>query len=661
MSIKILNTETVSRIAAGEVIERPASIIKELVENSIDAGSTSITIEIREGGIDYIRVTDNGHGIAPDDVRLAFMNHATSKLQNGDMLTDIRTLGFRGEALPSIAAVSKVEMRTRIRNSETGIEIKVEGGNYIKMNEVGCAEGTSVTVRDLFYNLPARRAFLKRPATEAGAASDIVTKLILGNPQVSIRFINNGRTVYHSFGDNKMETAALAVMGRDIAASMKEIDAYEGAFRISGLIGIGELARPNRSMQYFFINGRTVKCGLLTAALEQAAKERVGIGMHPICALHVRIPAASVDVNVHPSKLEVRFRDEVSFRSTAESLLIKELSKGDAMLDINHLVEEKNQLIDKLSESVDLSVKKETTELSAEEKLAFAKEYAAKQGVELKADEDYFAAMRRPVPEHSPFLLKESECEKKAETSEEDTRSPEAINDPVRSETVQIVHSGHTEDHPISVQADSLISTVGNDENCLLKSDLKPKYRVIGIVLHTYLLLEALGSLIIIDQHAAHERILFERFKKQMDLGIASQKLLIPIIISMTQREIAVIEENSAILEEVGYEVSRFGEREISVRAVPMILGKADYKALFAEMIDDLIKLKDVQMSERIKELVSFSCRKAIKGGDPLSDAEVEALVDTMLESGAPPTCPHGRPVAKVITGRELEKMFWRV
>ena len=323
MPIRILDAETVSRIAAGEVVERPASIAKEMIENAIDAGSTSITVEIREGGIEYMRITDNGCGIPAEETRFAFTNHATSKLVSGDMLTDIRTLGFRGEALASIAAVAKVEMRTRTRGADSGALVRVEGGAWMGLQDIGCPEGTSITVRDLFYNVPARKAFLRKPAYEAGVVYDMVTKLMLGNPSVAIRLINNGKTVAHSYGDGKLRSAALAVLGRETATAMEEIDVSEGAFRMTGLIGLGDLARQNRSMQYFFVNGRSIRCHLLTAALEQATKERVGIGMHPICALHVRIPASAVDVNVHPSKLEVRFRDEQGFRYTAENLMMK--------------------------------------------------------------------------------------------------------------------------------------------------------------------------------------------------------------------------------------------------------------------------------------------------------------------------------------------------
>lgn len=679
MPIHILDAETVSRIAAGEVVERPASIAKEMIENAIDAGATAITVEIREGGIEYMRITDNGCGIPAGETRLAFTNHATSKLGSGDSLTDIRTLGFRGEALASIAAVSKVEMRTRTKNSQSGVLVKVEGGAFLGMQDVGCPEGTSITVRDLFYNVPARKAFLRRPAYEAGVIHDTVTRLMMGNPGVAIRLINNGKTVAHSFGDGKLRSVALAVLGRDIASAMEEISVSEGTFQLTGLIGLGDLARQNRSLQYFFINGRSIRCPLLTAALEHATKERVGIGMHPICALHVRIPATVVDVNVHPNKLEVRFRDEQSFRSTAEALLCQAL-KRDTMLDIPALIQQEEKVN---AEHEMPASQKSVLEMTTDEKLA--KIHGKDDAQKRKDEEKFFANLRstllnarttQSVRENggstyaSMLFSKPLSAQKdgSAESNVEDDAEQQI--EVLKFERTVSPSSKKSENNSEGPVANN-IPDAANAEN-IKQMDLqeirenaqsaiqKPEYRIIGVAMRTYLLLETESALIIIDQHAAHERILFEQYKTRLDLGTASQVLLTPILMHVTPREIALLEENEDVIHDAGYDVRLFGEREVRIDAVPYILGKADCKLMLGEMLDTLSELRGAQLERRLQAVIKLSCRKAVKAGDRLTNTEIESLIEEMLASGAPPTCPHGRPVARVITQSELEKMFWR-
>ena len=332
MPIRVLDPSVVGRIAAGEVVERPASVAKELIENAIDAGATAVTIDIKNGGIDSLRVTDNGCGIAPSQVALAFENHATSKLKTAEQLDDIRTLGFRGEALPSIAAVSHVEMTTREKGAASGVRLKIDGGVKKPVEEAGCPEGTTVVVRDLFYNVPVRRTFLKKPNYEGALVNDLAARMILGNSGVSFRFINNGKQVYHSFGDGSLKHALFAVYGAETAEKSVMVDASCGGMRIFGSIGVGDLAKATRAHQCFYINGRTVRCGLLTQVLEQVCKGRVTIGAYPMCALTMTLPPTGVDVNVHPNKLEVRFRDEISVRLAAENILSQAFS-GEKVLD----------------------------------------------------------------------------------------------------------------------------------------------------------------------------------------------------------------------------------------------------------------------------------------------------------------------------------------
>lgn len=333
MPIRILDATTVGKIAAGEVVERPSSIAKELVENSLDAGATSIAIELREGGISYLRVTDNGCGIPAGEVRLAFENHATSKIAKSDDLLTLRTLGFRGEALPSIAAVSKVEMQTRTKGAEQGMRALVEGGAIVSLESAGCAEGTTIVVRDLFYNVPARQAFLKKPAYEYGAVNEVVTRLALGNPKVAFRLIHNGKTIFSTYGDGNLRHAAMAVYDRETANGMLEIDEAEGGFHLYGLIGVGEFSKQTRAFECFFINGRSVRCQLIAQALEACAQGRVMVGKYPMCILNISMPPNSVDVNVHPNKLEVRFKSAYDVRRTMEALLYRAF-QGETMLSL---------------------------------------------------------------------------------------------------------------------------------------------------------------------------------------------------------------------------------------------------------------------------------------------------------------------------------------
>lgn len=646
MPIRVLDAQTISRIAAGEVVERPASIVKEMIENAIDAGATSITVEIRDGGISYIRITDNGCGIPASETRFAFTNHATSKISNGDSLTDIATLGFRGEALSSVAAVAKVEMRTRTRDADSGVIVKVEGGSWLGMSEIGCPEGTSITVRDLFYNVPARKAFLRRPQYESGAIYDTIIRQMFGNPGVSMRLLNNGKTVAHSFGDGDLRNVALAVFGRDTAQALEEVDIFEGTFRMRGLVGMGDLSRKNRSAQLFFINNRSVRCSLLTYVLEQATRERVGIGMHPLCALHITVPPASVDVNVHPSKLEIRFRDEEAFRQTAQALLDTALRKK-TLLDLPNLVQEKEK-----SAALEEASPTPTpvVDMTASEKLTRAKELLSREEDQKQADAAYYASLRSSILSMAGRHTVRSHS---SSAYEEWSRKQDSALSAPPPEELSVPSS-----QPASPSAPDVEQMPM--EPFAQEKTPSPKYRIIGVAMRTYLILETESALILIDQHAAHERILFEEYKKRVGAGTASQRLLTPILLPLSPKDIALIEENQTAVREAGYEIAPFGEREVRIDAVPFVIGKADTSLLLAEMVDTLSELKNAQMQERLQSILKLSCRKAIKAGDTLSDAEVRALVEEMLTSDAPPTCPHGRPVARAITRTELEKMFWR-
>ena len=684
MPIRILDAATIGRIAAGEVVERPASVVKELMENAIDAGATSITVDIRGGGIEYLRVTDNGCGIDPGQVRIAFENHATSKLQSADQLDDIRTLGFRGEALPSIASVSHVEMTTRTRTLDTGVRLNVDGGDNMRVKEIGCPEGTTVIVKDLFYNLPVRRAFLKKPAYEGGLVTDAVARMILGNPGVAIRFISNGTGVYHSFGDGILRHAVFAVYGRETAEQMTALDASEGGVRIFGLIGVGELAKSTRAHQAFFINGRSVRCPLLSKALEEVCRSRVTIGMVPMCALNIVIPPTSVNVNVHPNKLEVRFKDEMTMRASAERLLAKAF-EGERVLQVGPGVQAK-PVVERVAEvreivpsacvqpkrEGDRAPEPETAMPSDDAPPAVSETAVDPSGANRAGGPAAPNGQKKPSAHGRSGLatLEEINAYKALVNRELEKLGADATDEvrerrhPAWGEDYTPANAAPRPDHPSPKAADDGYSPLGMQFPGDAEKDgagERPLYRVIGVLLKTYILIEADDSLVIIDQHAAHERLQYEKYMEQLEEGRGSQQLLTPLILRLSAREMAMVNENLDALAEAGYSVEPFGETDIQIRAVPFILGKAELRPAFMDTLNALYRIRNATVDLRRAEIMQMACKSAVKGGDPLSQGEIESLIRQMLETGAPPSCPHGRPVMKSLSRRELEKMFKRI
>lgn len=667
MQIRILDAATVGRIAAGEVVERPSSVVKELMENAIDAGATSITVEMRGGGIDYLRVTDNGCGIEPTQVRLAFENHATSKLQNAEQLDDIRTLGFRGEALPSIASVSHVEMTTRARGQQTGVKLNIDGGQDLRVREAGCPEGTTIVVKDLFYNIPVRRAFLKKPGYESGLVSDTVSKMILGNPGVSVRFINNGTNAFHSFGDGKLRHAVFAVYGKETAEKMVEVDAAEGGARLYGLIGVGELAKSTRAHQSFFINGRAVRCAVLSKALEEVCRSRVTIGMYPMCALNLVIPPASVNVNVHPNKLEVRFKDEMTMRAVAERLLASAF-EGERVLQIGSdqpapqaitRTAEVREIISApsygrgLVETPAAPADSDSPAARNDEKARPAQTGTSARRGEKPVQMDVF---RRVMDEEMKKLGSTAghQLREDASAAMPETASPRVAREIPMSSLARPVEP---EQKPAPAAGTGKAASADPQP----AKPALPEYRIIGVLMRTYILIEANDALIMIDQHAAHERLQYEKFMAQLEAGRGSQQLLTPIVLHLSGREMALIRDNLDVLSDAGYTVEPFGEMDIQVRAVPYILGKAELKPAFMDTLEALYRLKSATIDAKRLEVATMACKSAVKGGDALTEMEIRSLVEKMMETGAPPTCPHGRPVMKSISRRELEKMFKRI
>ena len=620
MSIKLLSRETIEKITAGEVIERPVSVAKELIENSIDAGASGISVEIKGGGIEYLRVTDNGCGIDAKEIKLAFQNHATSKLSDASELANVMTMGFRGEALPSIAAVSKVSVSTKTKDAETGVKLVNEGGTITQILPAGCPEGTTITVSELFYNIPVRRTFLRKPAYEQSLITELVQKLAMGNPGISFRLTVNGKMLFRTYGDGNVLHAAMAIFGNEYVQGLKEIDQSEGAFSIRGFLGVGEQTYPTRSRQSFFLNGRLINCRALSQALEEACRGRVTVGKYPSCVLFVTAPASSVDVNVHPGKLEVRFRDEAAFRLTAGTLLSRAFS-GDSM-----------------AESL----------LTQIEIAAPAHRVITEPVKQTSADSfEHLRQMDIYIPEQTENKPAAAGQVNEPGAGISFTGLVDSMKPPVYSAPAPTVPK---EAMPVRPEPEP------EPEK---KTDVS--FRLIGVYLDTYIIVEMRESLILIDQHAAHERLNYEKYTKALSEGVASQELLVPIMLNLTPREMQILSDSGELLREAGYELEPFGENTVKVTAVPFIYGSSDLNLLFEEMIDELAMLKKAEKERRLASIIQASCKHAVKGGEKLSREEIASLLERMLVSDAPPTCPHGRPIMKVYTKRMIEQLFKRI
>ena len=625
--IQVLDTQTANRIAAGEVVERPASVAKELLENALDAGATAVTLEIREGGIAYLRVTDNGSGIAPEDCRVAFERHATSKIRSGDDLSRIGTLGFRGEALPSIASVARVELTTRVKDAVAGVKLVMEGGQLQDVREAGCPQGTTFVVKDLFFNTPVRRKFLKRAATEAGYVADVVTELALSRPDIAVRFVNNGKPVFQTVGNGDLRSVIYVLHGREVSSGVLPFEGGVGATRVNGFVGVGSLARGNRNYEYFFVNGRCICNAQLSAAVENACRERVMIGKYPYCVLNLTVPLDAVDVNVHPNKLEVRFKDDFPIRENVQSIVETAFAQTAEPLREVAPVQEQFKAAPQTVEPVTKTPMPKPEQLSMTQPAAAPtfvspRSQSLTASKALRAHESPVSALHNmtsampwsdPVPPARP-----------AQALQEIRRA----EPPAQTPRVE----------PIGMTA-----------------------VIIGQLFSTYLLVQREDKLLIIDQHAAHERILYERFRQEVDEHKRSQPMLVPYLFTASLREETLLNENLDKLNSMGFEIEPFGERTFRVTAVPMLLGAPQAKDFFVELLDRIESLASLETRDIKRDaLVQMACKKAIKAGDALSQQEVNTLL-ALIAGEEMPTCPHGRPIIIPITKHELERKFKRI
>ncbi len=737
-NIVLLDDNTINKIAAGEVIERPASVVKELMENSIDAGATSINVEIKNGGISYIKITDNGKGIAPDDMEMAFERHATSKIRKAEDLETVTSMGFRGEALASVAAISKIAMTSKTIDSEIGYKIEIEGGKITNKEEAGCPKGTTIVITDLFFNTPVRYKFLKKDFTEAGYIEDAVTRLALVHPEVAIKLVNTGKTIIQTPGNNDSKSTIYSIYGKDIAENILDVDYTYEDIRITGVIGKPSIARSNRSNQIFFVNKRYIKDKTLTSAAEQGYKGLITIGKYGFLVLNIDMNPQKVDVNVHPAKLEVRFEEENKVFKAVYHAIKDTMLKGDLVTDTER---EKTQAVPQYTIPVNTKIentpsimanakpveevqfdkdilKKEQLAYSDEDKKGLGglfRRFKNKDELPEDTKQDYKDNMiaeiysnkfenNKSADTEDPFAVKKSpevitEVEdtkqldgmetKVLDTKEVNAKLMEGVKQldnlqiepqtenfdemyirtfgsmPVetKKEAERVAEQVREEQEKYQVKPEEFTTA----ENISIFQDEEkqgiPNYKFIGIAFSTYIILELDKELYILDQHAAHERILYERVKKNYysDDQKDSQLMLLPDIINLSHKEMDIARENMDIFQKAGFTLEEFGENTIKLSGVPNICLDLDTKELFLETLDEINTVARTAKQEKEERFIeTVACKAAVKANMALTKEEVDKLMEQLLVLPNPFTCPHGRPTAIKMTKNDIERKFSR-
>ena len=776
-NIVLLDELTINKIAAGEVIERPASVVKEMVENSIDAGATSITVEIKNGGISFIKVSDNGKGIANDDLEIAFERHATSKIRSADDLNTVTSMGFRGEALASIAAVANVELVSKTEDEEIGYRVVVEAGDVLEKEEAGCRTGTTITVRNLFFNTPVRYKFLKKDYTESGYIEDAITRIALVNPNVAIKLINTGKTVIQTNGSGNLKDVVYSIYGKDIASNILEVNYKYEDIEVTGVIGKPEIARSNRSNQLFFVNKRYIKDKTLTAATEQSYKGLIPIGKFGFAILNLEMDPAKVDVNVHPAKLEVRFQEEnkvfqAVYHAIKETLLKGELvadsekslrdENGEKKIDrsalsfeerlknlrdskkennqglfgfrkqnekqIEKYTDEESKIKTNILEDVYNSKNKEENVLSNNERagvevgkpidttdvLEQLKKMREKIEEELKENnnlrledvsldksrEEKEKVEKETKDDKLEVGIEEKKGEDKQEITEEQKEKIDKVNEALENidnkeikeefgEIKQKMEELNNNPKVVSEDFDEMYRKLfgrspiadveekkeeeKNNAIDIVKNNIsmfdtdekfqKPTYKFIGIIFKTYIILEIGQEMYILDQHAAHERIMYEKVKKNYysDEVKDSQLLLLPDVITLTHKEMDIAKENIPMFEKAGFTLEEFGDNTIKLTGVPTICLDLDTKELFLETLDEINTVARTAKQEKEEKFIAtVACKSAVKANMALTREEVEKLMDELLKLPNPFTCPHGRPTVIKMTKYDIERKFAR-
>lgn len=721
-NIRVLSSETINRIAAGEVIERPASIVKELVENSIDSGATSITVEIKNGGISFIRVTDNGSGFEKDDIPTAFLRHATSKIREDSDLLRIMSLGFRGEALSSIASVSKVELLTKKNTDFLGTRYVIEGGQELAMEDAGCPDGTSFFIRDLFYNVPARRKFLKSAVTEAGYINELVNRLAVSHCDIAFSLIIQGRTILHTSGNGKLKDCIYSVFGKEIADNLIAVDYQGELYSVSGFLGKSVINRGNRNYEMFFVNGRSIRSNLLYRSVEEAYASYLMQHKYPFTVLLFTMNPESIDVNIHPTKMDVRFSNQEELSESIRTVLAETL-KQSVLIPKVKLVEEREEHIipkqpeyfeqnriqanannqpkaEQLSffETVKPAIKE--TDTSESNESGFKKDsetYGAKKTSDSyeKAYEincnaqdfssnpltvnnnasDFGAEIPKPIsgsdyPEGSSVQtnLKTAQSEVHYVQSEMNNYRPEDANEQAALQPLKAAEANpaiHNDTDLANGPAYCMPNVSDNafvSEQNFTQWKSKPQFRILGQVFKTYWIVENANELYIIDQHAAHEKIIYERLLKAKEQAeVYSQSILPSIVLSLSIREEECLLKYMDTFSAIGFEISPFGGRDYQISAVPVSLYRMNAEDYFMSILDRLMESNSFTPERIYETIASMSCKAAIKGNQTVSEQEARHLIEELLQLENPFHCPHGRPIIISMTQYELEKKFKRI
>ena len=678
--INILDKNTINQIAAGEVIERPASVVKELIENSIDAGATAVSCEISGGGINLIRITDNGSGIEEDDIRNAFLRHATSKIKDASDLADVMSLGFRGEALASIAAVAEVELITRRRGDVTGIRYLISGGEEQAMESIGCPEGTTFIVRNLFANVPVRRKFLKSASSEGSMINELIEKIALSHPEVSVKFINNSKTVIFTSGSGSIKDIVYGIYGREITTSLLEVNhSSESCMKISGFAAKPVVARSNRNLEHYYVNGRYIRSNIISKAIEQAYAPYLMLHKYPFTVLHIEIPASAMDVNVHPTKQEVRFEkpDEIFtevYQAVCDTLKAAAFIPKTITppIETRHEVLEKNkhdERVQSTPEPFETGRKKE----SAAAQVSVVREDSANDSLTTKTigtvEKDEFVATVAEDTEitgdmsgFARSITRGIDSQKADAGIDEQTPAVTEYKRSVDSVPIYEQLVIETDTDKLAAGEEPQIRPETKEE---FKKGMYDGFKLIGQIFNTYWIVELSDKLYMIDQHAAHEKIIYEKLVKQYnESSIDTQRLSPAIVVSLSAQECDIAEKHHDELAKLGFELESFGGREYSLSSVPLQLYKMDPIDLLHELIDTFSD-ENVRFARQTAtmnyHLATCACKAAVKGNTRISPEEAHALITELLTLKNPFNCPHGRPVIISMTKYELERKFKRV
>jgi DNA mismatch repair protein MutL len=691
--IVLLDELTINQIAAGEVIERPASVVKELVENSIDAGATKVTVEIQNGGISKIRIIDDGIGISKDDMEFAFERHATSKIRNADDLETVKSMGFRGEALASIAAIANVEMISRTENDEIGNRIVVEGGNILGKEETASQKGTTITVSNLFFNTPVRYKFLKKDFTEAGYIEDAVTRIALANPNIAIKLINGTKTIIQTTGNGDIKSVIYNIYGKEVAEGVLPVEYEYEDIKVQGVVGKPEIARSNRSYQLFFVNKRYIKDKTLSASAEQAFKGLLTIGKYGFLVLNVDVEPKKIDVNVHPTKLEIRWSEEQKVFKAVYHAIREGLLKQDLITSTEKNVEEekvennedkiKEEVIEEKEEEQDFKnqtmripsfinifKKKEPEEEETDtieptnmiqelyNKKNNSEDIIKKQDDEIKIEE-FKVPTEEQIDKAAAIINMQKNMEEVSKVTEEPKQNFDEMYEKAFGKILEKREEKREQEESIKLNTIENISVFENDE---VYSQI-PNYKYIGALFSTYIVIEIKDEIYIIDQHAAHERVMYEKVKKNFynDTEKDSQIMLLPDIITLSHKEKEIVKENTAIFKKAGFIFEEFGDNTIRLIGVPSLCMELDTKELFLQLLDEIDTVAITATQEKEDKFIStVACKAAVKANMSLNKEEVDNLMKKLLLLPNPFTCPHGRPTAIKMSRYEIERKFSR-